>query len=87
MIYEIKFSTDSEKYLRKLDKPSRVRILNHLKILAENPRNPELDIKKMQGRLNLYRLRIGTYRVLYNVKDDLLLVYIVTIGSRGDVYK
>ncbi|WP_082691308.1 type II toxin-antitoxin system RelE family toxin [Paenibacillus rubinfantis] len=67
----MELSTDSEKYLRKLDKPTRVRILNHLKILTENPRHPELDIKKMQGRSNLYRLRIGSYRILYTIKQYL----------------
>lgn len=88
MNYKIELSTDSEKYLRKQDKPTKVRILNHLHILAENPRHPELDIKKMQGKPNLYRLRVGTLRVLYTIKDDILIVFIVTtIGPRSDVYK
>ncbi|GIP53258.1 type II toxin-antitoxin system RelE family toxin [Paenibacillus vini] len=87
MNYKIELSTDSEKYLRKLDKPTKIRILNHLTILTENPRHPELDIKKMQGRPNLYRLRVGTYRILYTIKDDILVVFVVTVGPRGDVYK
>ncbi|GAA0134938.1 type II toxin-antitoxin system RelE/ParE family toxin [Paenibacillus sp. YSY-4.3] len=87
MNYEIELSTESAKYLRKLDKPSRLRILNHLDILRINPRHTELDIKKLQGKTNLYRLRVGTYRILYSIKDNFLVVYVVTIGSRGDVYK
>ncbi|GJM75748.1 hypothetical protein HMSSN036_79640 [Paenibacillus macerans] len=87
MNYEIELSTESAKYLRKLDKPTRIRILNHLNILAENPRHHELDIKKLQGKTNLYRLRVGTYRILYSIKENLLVVYVVTIGSRGGVYK
>lgn len=85
--YVIEFSTDSEKYLRKLDKPTRIRILDHLNILAENPRDNELDIKKLKGKTNLYRMRVETYRILYSIKDNVLVVYVVTIGSRGDVYK
>lgn len=47
MNYEINLSSDSRKYLSKLDKPTRNRILDHLNILSENPRNSELDIKKL----------------------------------------
>ena len=87
MNYKIELSTDSEKYLRILDKSTRVRILNHLKILTENPRHPELDIKKMQGRPNLYRLRVGNYRILYTIKGDILVVFVVTVVPRDVVYK
>jgi mRNA interferase RelE/StbE len=49
MNYEIKFLKDAFKYLQKLDSTTRNRILDHLDILAEDPRHLELDIKKMQG--------------------------------------
>jgi mRNA interferase RelE/StbE len=71
MSYEIDLSSDSRKYLTKLDKPTRNRILDHLNILSENPRNPELDIKKLQGYLNLFRLRVGSYRILYTIEDNI----------------
>ncbi|NHN35653.1 type II toxin-antitoxin system RelE family toxin [Paenibacillus agricola] len=87
MNYEIDLSSDSRKYLSKLDRPTRNRILDHLKILSENPRNPELDIKKLQGYLSLFRLRVGSYRILYTIEDNVLIIFVVTIGSRGDVYK
>ncbi|MBE9916448.1 hypothetical protein G8C92_20735 [Paenibacillus donghaensis] len=56
MNYEIKFLKDAFKYLQKLDSTTRNRILDHLDILAEDPRHPELDIKKMQGIENQFRL-------------------------------
>jgi len=87
MNYEINLSSDSRKYLSKLDKPTRNRIMDHLNILSENPRNSEMDIKKLHGRLGLYRLRIGSYRVLYTIENKMLIIFIVTIGPRGDVYK
>jgi mRNA interferase RelE/StbE len=87
MNYEIDLSTDARKYLSKLDKPTRNRLLDHFKILSENPRNPELDINKLQGYLSLYRLRVGTYRVLYTIEDNILIIFVVAIGPRGDIYK
>lgn len=87
MNYEIKFHKDALKYIQKLDKQSRNRILDHIHILAEDPKHPELDIKIMQGVSNQYRLRIGSYRVVYSVFNDILVIVIIKIGSRGDVYK
>ena len=87
MSYNIELSRKAEKYLKKLDKKVRTRIQDHIRILSENPRHPELDIKRFHAEPDLYRLRVGDYRVLYSVKDDLFLIIIVKIGSRGDVYK
>jgi len=41
----------------------------------------------MKGYNGLYRLRIGQYRLIYQVKDDELLIFIISMGNRGDVYK
>lgn len=87
MNYEIKFLKDAYKYLQKQDLVTRNRILDHLNILSEDPRHPELDIKRMQGMENRFRLRVGTYRVVYSIIDNELIVIVVRIGSRGDVYK
>jgi mRNA interferase RelE/StbE len=86
MNFEIKFLKDAYKYLQKQDLVTRNRILDHLKILSEDPRHPELDIKRMQGTENRFRLRVGTYRVIYSIIDNELIVIVVKIGSRGDVY-
>ncbi|GGA40592.1 type II toxin-antitoxin system RelE family toxin [Paenibacillus physcomitrellae] len=87
MNYEIKFYKDAIKSIQKLDKPTRNRILDHINILSENPKHPELDIKKMQGTENQYRLRVGSYRVIYSYFNDQLIIVIIKVGSRGDVYK
>jgi mRNA interferase RelE/StbE len=87
MNYEIKFLKDAFKYLQKQDLATRNRILDHLEILSENPRHPELDIKRMQGIENRFRLRIGAYRVVYSIIDNELIIIVVKIGSRGDIYK
>ena len=87
MNYEIKFHKDALKSIQKLDTPARNRILDHIKILSQDPRHPELDIKKMLGIENRFRLRVGTYRIIFSVFNDQLLIVIIKIGSRGDVYK
>ncbi|MGG6312398.1 type II toxin-antitoxin system RelE family toxin [Paenibacillus macerans] len=87
MKYEIKFLKDAYKYLQRQNSSTRNRILDHLKILSENPRHPELDIKRMQGVENQFRLRVGSYRVVYSIVDNELIIIVIRIGSRGDVYK
>ena len=69
MIYSIEFDKSAFKYLQKLDKPTRTRIIRHLQILSEDPFHSVLDIKKMQGTNGDYRLRIGNYGVVYTVED------------------
>ena len=57
-------------------------------LLAENPYGTSrLDIKPMEGEKGLWRLRIGSFRLIYEVVQERLLVYILTIRHRGDVYK
>ncbi|WNQ11943.1 type II toxin-antitoxin system RelE/ParE family toxin [Paenibacillus aurantius] len=87
MNYEVKFYKDAIKTLQKLDRVTRNRILDPINILSENPNHPELDIKKMQGVPDQFRLRIGSYRVVFSVFNDQLIVVVIRIGSRGDVYK
>lgn len=86
MNYKIELTKRSYKYLEKLDKKSKKRISYHLLLLTENPRNPELDIKKIQGESSLYRLRVGSFRILYTIEDHILIITVIKIGPRGDVY-
>ncbi|MBL6963772.1 MAG: type II toxin-antitoxin system RelE/ParE family toxin [Bacteroidetes bacterium] len=59
-----------------------------LNLLIENPfSHPQLDIKSMKGQQNIYRLRIGKYKLIYQVDGDKLIVFMMTAGMRGDVYK
>ena len=87
MNYSIEIDKIALKYLQKLDKPTRVRITRSLQILSENPFHPELDIVKMKGFENDYRLRIGPYRVVYSLENKKLMIYVIKIGPRGDIYK
>ena len=61
------------------------RIQPKIDALATEPR-PE-GVVKLKGEENLYRIRVGDYRVIYNVQDDRLLVLVVKVGHRGNVYR
>ncbi len=69
--------------LRKLDPSVRHRLQGAIALLAQDPRPPAA--RALQGRQGL-RVRVGDYRILYTVADDVLLVVVVTIGHRRDVY-
>lgn len=78
---KIQIEKKAQKYLKNISKNDQIRILKAIYKL------PAGDIKKMQGFEMTYRLRVGDYRIIYEKYDDLLMIKIVKIGSRGDVYK
>jgi mRNA interferase RelE/StbE len=69
--------------LRKLDPAVRGRLQGAIALLALDPRPPAA--RALQGRPGL-RVRVGDYRIIYAVHDDVLLVVVVTLGHRRDVY-
>lgn len=75
----IKYSKQAYKYLTKLHKPKRDKLIEAIENI------PAGDIVKMRGIDNLYRLRVNDYRVLYTPEYD--IIKIEKIGSRGDIYK
>lgn len=81
---DIKYSKQAYKYLRKLHRPKADQIINMINKLPNEEENKMLDIKKMKGMDNLYRLRVNDYRVLYTPTYDIIMIE--KIGSRGDVY-
>jgi len=70
--------------LRKIDPGHRTRIQAAISLLATNPRPPSAI--GLRGRDGL-RIRVGEYRIIYTVQDEVLLVVIVTLGHRKDVYR
>lgn len=85
MANTIQFTPAAAKQLEKLDAPVRRRIGAAIDGLVDNAR-PQ-GAKKLQGSDDLWRIRIGDYRVIYQIHDRQLLVIIVTIGHRGDIYR
>ncbi len=82
MQYRIEIDKRAVKFILKQPKPQRERIFKAIyKLPAVG------DIKAMQGYNGYFRLRVGDYRIIYTVNDDVLLVRVVEIGNRGDIYK
>jgi len=76
-----------EKFIRSRDKNERAIIDNKLEILSKDPYNNDiLDIKKLKGYENRYRLRVGKYRIIYEVYDEKFIIILADGGSRGGIY-
>lgn len=84
MSYSIQIKASAQKALDKVAKAERLRIVDAIDRLAENPEIGKL----LQGELSgLRRIRVGDYRVVYVVERDALLVLVVRIGHRREIYR
>jgi len=86
-VYRIEFTRSSKAEFEKLPQKVQDRVLEALTFLSQNPFSDMLRIKKLKGVENLYRIRIGDYRILYEVRSDVLVVLIIKIGHRREVYR
>ena len=82
MTYKIIYEKPAIKFIRKQSPAQQRRILEAIRKLPT-----EGDRKAMKGRPGVYRLRVGNYRILYTVEEEILIVYILDAGNRGDIYK
>ena len=86
-MYEIRFLGRALDDLSKIDRPHQRIIKEKLLILAEGPEALKNNIKRLKGDLeDLYRLRVGRYRIIFRKNEKELLILIVRIGHRKDVY-
>lgn len=84
-MYEVRLKPSAERMFRKLPLETRSRIARRLDALESDPRPPGCE--KLAGAEDLYRIRVGDYRVVYQVSNQAPVVLIVTIGHRSDVYR
>ncbi|RKY75877.1 type II toxin-antitoxin system mRNA interferase toxin, RelE/StbE family [candidate division KSB1 bacterium] len=82
--YKIELKKSAVKELNSIPDKDIKSIIRKIKLLADNPR-PDGCIK-LTGK-EQYRIRYGNYRILYSIEDDKLIVFVVKIGHRRDVYK
>ena len=80
-IYKIEFQKAAQKFLDKQDKKQRLRLYKAIYKLPYGS-----DIKHLLGT-NIYRLRVGDYRVLYEINNGICLITIINIDNRGQIYK
>jgi mRNA interferase RelE/StbE len=83
--YRVELTPAAARALRKLTAEVRRRIARKIDALATQPR--PADATKLEGEEGLYRVRVGDYRIIYSVHDDVLLVLVVRIGHRSEIYK
>ncbi|WP_167617793.1 type II toxin-antitoxin system RelE family toxin [Maribellus sediminis] len=85
-MYSLKIHKKAIKFLQSREATERRRIKQKLELLKENPHsNTQLDIKKLKGEEELFRLRIGKIRIIYKIIEGELIILIITAGVRGDV--
>lgn len=84
MTYEIVLTKSAQKKLAKLSKELQILIGTAINNLAKNPRPS--GCKKLKGSKTDYRIRIGDYRVIYEIRDGKLVVLVLNVGHRKDVY-
>ena len=85
MPYQILIKPAALKQLTALQQRDRTALAARIDALAENPRPP--DCKKLKGESDLYRIRHGDIRVIYQVKDRILIVLVLAVGGRGGIYE
>jgi len=83
--YRIEVKKSAAKELKKISKSDQKRIVRAIDNLAENLPNP--DTTKLKGNNPFHRIRVGDYRIIYEIQNDILLILIIKIGHRKDIYR
>ena len=83
--YEVEISRTAERQLKKLPEEDQLRVVRAVLALAEEPRPG--GSRKLSGHDDVFRIRVGRYRVLYSVFENRLVILILKIGHRKDVYR
>jgi mRNA interferase RelE/StbE len=82
--YAFRWRERAIRQLRAIPQTAALTILRALTPLGDDPRRPDADIKKLAGYTDRYRLRVGDYRVIYEIVDEQLIILIVGVGHRRE---
>jgi mRNA interferase RelE/StbE len=85
-MYQVIYRKSALKTLVRLPAGIRDEFRRAFELLAENPSRRDLDVKALNGREGC-RLRVGQWRAIFRVEQDRLIILVLDIGPRGDVYK
>ncbi|MGD2087455.1 MAG: type II toxin-antitoxin system RelE/ParE family toxin [Candidatus Aminicenantes bacterium] len=86
MKYAVFFEERAKKELSKIDKPFQRLIVNKINQMAEDFDSLKGNLKRLQGKYDYYRLRVGNYRVIFHKDDVKIIITIIRIGHRKDIY-
>jgi mRNA interferase RelE/StbE len=84
MTYAVEILRTAQRQLAKIDRQEQAHIIESIRALAGDPRPS--GCKKLSGR-PAWRIRVGDYRVIYEIHDQDLVIVVVTLGNRKDVYR
>jgi len=88
LIYKLVFLTSAQKEFKRLDSIAQKLIKEKLLLLAKDPEIVKNNLKSLQGNhKGKFRLRVGNYRVIIKKEDDKLIITVISVGHRKDIYK
>ncbi len=85
MTYRVELVASAEREPWALDRVTRRRVAEAIDGLGDVPRPP--GVRALRGVKDLYRVRVGAWRVIYRIEDEILVVVVIWIGHRRDVYR
>lgn len=85
MTWRIELKPSAAKALKKIPRNDRKRIRDRIDALAENPPSPEST--KMKGNNPFHRVRVGNYRIIYEYHEQILVILVLKVGHRRDIYR
>ena len=83
--YRVQLDARATRELRRLAERDRTRVLQAANRLGENPRHT--GVTRLSGVQGFYRVRVGDFRLIFQINDDVLLVMVVSVGKRGEIYR
>jgi len=85
-VYQITFAKQAAKSLQKMPHKTAALIREKLAQIANDPLAPHLNTTRLQGRPG-YRLRVGDWRVIYEIQNDELVILVLKVATRGEAYR
>jgi len=85
-VYKIVFTKNAYKSFRRIPKNVVDRIRKKLDLIAKDPYTKRSNVTKLQNRPG-YRLRVGDWRVIYDIRTNELIILVLKVGSRGEIYR
>ena len=85
-MYGVVFEKQAKEFLDSVSSNLKNKVIQKISALAVNPYAKNSNVKKLRGREG-YRLRVGNVRVIYDIADDVLTIYVLLAGFRKDIYK
>jgi mRNA interferase RelE/StbE len=83
--FRVEVSATAERQLRRLSRADQVRLIRAMQALSSDPRPP--GCRKLSGYDDVFRVRVGRYRILYSIEDRRLVIIVLKVGDRKEVYR